>query len=243
MEPGLKVLFVITARGGSKGIPRKNIVRLGKLPLIAYKIIAAKKCNYVNRMIVSTDDVEIADVARQYGAEVPFMRPDYLASDTASSMDVIEHAMNWIDVNDNSKYDYICLLEPSSPFLTGDDLNTALDLLISRNADTLLGMKEVEVSRKFIHPLDSDGCLSFFYDEIRNINNVRRQDQQPEYTMNGCIYIARWAYFKQNHLFHSRNSIPYIMSPEKSIEIDSMIDLEFARFLVKENIIDLTEWN
>ena len=229
--------------GGSKGVPRKNIIEVGNLPLIAYKIISTKKCKYDNRLIVSTDDVEIADVARQYGAEVPFMRPDYLASDTASSMDVVNHAREWIEANDSYKYEYICLLEPSSPFLTGEDLNNALDLLISKRADTLLGMKEVEVSRKFIHPLDSDGGLAYFYDEIKNMDNVRRQDQQPEYTMNGCIYIAKWDYFKQNHLFHSRNSVPYIMPPEKSIEIDSIIDLEFARFLVKKNIIDVTEWN
>ena len=239
----MKILFVITARGGSKGVPRKNIVMLGKHPLIAYKIIAAKKCKYENRLIVSTDDEEIADIARKYGAEVPFMRPSFLASDTASSMDVVDHAMNWIEKNDNKKYDYICLLEPSSPFLTGTDLNNALDLLYSQRPDTLLGMKEVEVSRKFIHTLDSQGGLSLFFDEIKNMTGTRRQDQKAEYTMNGCIYIAKWDYFKQNHLFHSQNSLPYLMPSEKSIEIDSMMELEFARFIIEKKIIDLSEWD
>lgn len=239
----MRILFVITARGGSKGVPRKNIIELGKLPLLAYKIISAKKCKYDNRIIVSTDDEEIADVARKYGAEVPFMRPDYLASDTANSMDVVEHAMKWIENNDSNKYDYICLLEPSSPFLSGIDLNTAIDLIISKQSDTLLGMKEVEVSRKFIHTLDSNNGLSLFYDEIKNMSKVRRQDQQKEYTMNGCIYLAKWDYFIKKHLFHSENSVPYIMPSEKSVEIDSMLDLEFARFIVNNKIIDLSEWN
>lgn len=238
----MKILFVITARGGSKGVPRKNIIQLGPLPLIAYKIISAKKCKYENRIIVSTDDEEIAQVAKQYGAEVPFMRPDYLASDTASSMDVIDHAIKWVEENDSTKYDYICLLEPSSPFLTGTDLNTALDLLISKDADTLLGMKEVEVNTKFIHTLDSKNGLSLFYDEIIKMTGVRRQDQAQEYTMNGCIYAAKLEYFKKNHLFHSEKSVPYIMPTEKSVEIDSMMDLEFARFIVEKKKIDLSEW-
>lgn len=239
----MRILFVVTARGGSKGVPRKNIRIIGKLPLIAYKIISAQKCKYEHRLIVSTDDTEIAGVARKYGAEVPFMRPDYLASDTASSMDVIDHAIDWIEQNDNRQYDYICLLEPSSPFLSYIDLNEALDMIINKQADTLLGVKEVETSRRFIHTLDSNGGLSLFYNEIRGMNGTRRQDQEPEFTMNGCIYVARFPYFKQNHLFHSQNSIPYIMSIEKSVEIDSMIDYEFAKFLVEKRYIDLSLWN
>ena len=238
----LRILFVIIARGGSKGVPRKNITMVGNLPLIAYKIISVKKCKYSYRLIVSTDDDEIANVARQYGAEVPFMRPDYLASDTASSMDVVDHAIKWIETNDTNKYDYVCMLEPSSPFLTGEDLNNALDLLISKDADTLLGMKEVEVSRKFIHTLDANGGLSLFYEEIKSMTTIRRQDQQPEYTMNGCIYAAKWDYFKEKHLFHSVNSVPYIMPVEKSIEVDSMIDLEYARFVIEKGLVDISDW-
>ena len=182
---------------------------VGKFPLIAYKIIAAKKCRYESRVIVSTDDEEIAKISKDYGAEVPFMRPKELADDSASSMDVVMHAMNWISENDTESYDYICLLEPSSPFASYKDLNNALELLEKTGADTLLGMKEVEVSTRFIHTLDENGGLSEFYRAIKDQTSVRRQDQKKEYTMNGCMYIAKWDYFMKNKLFHSEKSIPF----------------------------------
>lgn len=238
----MKVLFLIAARGGSKGVPRKNIKLLGKLPLIAYKIIAAKKCQVDKRIIVSTEDCEIAKIAEQYGAEVPFMRPEELATDEASSMDVVLHAMEWVEKNDNQKYDYICLLEPSSPFATYSDLEKALHLIQESDADTLLGMKEVEVNTVFIHELDESGKLSYFYECISRLRGERRQDYKKQYTMNGCMYIAKWEYFKENRLFHSMNSVPYIMPDEKSIEIDSMYNFNIATYLVENQIIDLQLW-
>ena len=238
----MKVLFLITARGGSKGVPRKNIRKVGSLPLIAYKIRAAQGTSFDKRIIVSTEDTEIADVARKYNAEVPFVRPSELASDEASSMDVVLHAMDWIEKNDGSEYDYICLLEPSSPFATSDDLEKAINLIEKKQADTLLGMEEVGVTRNFIHELDADGKLSLFYDEIKKLNSVRRQSQAKEYTMNGCMYIARWNYFKEHKLFHSVNSVPYIMPEEQSVEIDTVTDYHFACFLVDNGIIDEKLW-
>ncbi len=238
----MRILYIVTARGGSKGIPKKNIKEIGGIPLVAYKIIAAKKTKYDKRVIVSTDSYEIAEVARQYGAEVPFMRPDYLSSDIANSMDVIVHAINWIDENDNEKYDYVCMLEPSSPFMSYSRMNEAFDIMIERDSDTMLGMKEADISSAFIHQLDDNGNMSIHYESIKNMKSVRRQDQAKEYTMNGCIYAAKYEYFKKNRLFHSKKSVPYIMPEELSIEIDTPINLEFARFLVEKHIIDLSEW-
>lgn len=238
----MKVLFLITARGGSKGVPRKNIKKVGSLPLIAYKIRAAQKVDIDKKIIVSTDDDEIAEVAKLYGAEVPFMRPAYLASDEASSMDVVVHAMDWVEKNSFEKYDYICLLEPSTPFTTPTDLTNALELISKKDADTLLGMREVSVTRNFIHQLDYNGGLSLFYNEIKNLSSVQRQAQTKEYTMNGGMYIAKWEYFKENHLFHSIKSVPYIMPERQSIEIDTMDDYLYACFLVEKNIIDENIW-
>ncbi len=238
----MNILYLITARGGSKGVPRKNIREIAGLPLIAYKIIAAQKCGYEGRIIVSTDDEEIAEVAKKYGAEVPFMRPDYLASDTASSMDVVEHAVKWLDENDEKKYDYICLLEPSSPFATPKDLHDALEKIIDNDADTLLGMKEVDVSRRFIWELDDRGGLSNFYNAIYGDDRVRRQDQKPEYTMNGCMYIAKMSYFRKNKIFHSTNSLPYIMPEERSTEIDDMNQFNFATYCAENGLVDISLW-
>lgn len=238
----MNVLFVVTARGGSKGVPRKNLRMVGKFPLVAYKIIAAKKCGVNKRIIVSTDDKEIADVSRKYGAEVPFMRPDYLATDSASSMDVVEHAMQWVKHNDGVKYDYVCMLEPSSPFASYIDLNNAFELLRKSDADTLLGMKEVGVNKIFIHSLDDSNKLSHFYYAIKDLNSVRRQDQKKEYTMNGCMYIAKWDYFEKYKLFHSKNSIPYFMTDESSIEIDTLYDYRIACYIAENSMIDLRLW-
>ncbi len=238
----MRILYVVTARGGSKGVPKKNVKEIGGLPLVAYKIISAKRTKFEKRIIVSTDDNEIAEVSKRYGAEVPFIRPDYLASDTASSMDVVSHAIEWIDNNDMQKYDYVCMLEPSSPFMSYRQMDEALDMMIERDADTMLGMKLVDVSSVFIHPLDNNGHLSNHYNAIRNMKSVRRQDQVPEYTMNGCIYVAKYEYFKNNKSFHSVNSVPYIMPEEFSIEIDSPLNLLFARFLAENGAIDLSDW-
>lgn len=238
----MKVLFVVAARGGSKGVPRKNIRLLGGMPLIAYKIVSAQKCYYEHRIIVSTDDEEIANIAKGYGADVPFMRPKELSGDTVSSIDVVLHAMDWITKNDSEKYDYVCLLEPSSPFASYADLNASLKLIEEKQADTLLGMKEVEVSSDFIHALDKHGGLSEFYYTIENMTSIRRQDQKQEYTMNGCMYIARWDYFVKNKQFHSVNSIPYIMPEERSIEIDTLLDYEIACMFVDKGIVDIGLW-
>lgn len=238
----MKVLFVIAARGGSKGVPRKNIIMVGVLPLIAYKIIAAKKCKFEKRIIVSTDDEEIAGISREYGAEVPFMRPDELASDSASSADVVLHAMDWVSENSEEIYDYVCLLEPSSPFASYKDLDKALELMEEAGADTLLGMKEAGVTRNFIHSFDRNGKLSKFYYEVKDLKSIRRQDQEKEYTMNGCMYIAKWDYFMKNRLFHSENSMPYVMPEESSVEIDNMLDYKVACKIVEDGLVDINLW-
>lgn len=238
----MKVLFVITARGGSKGVPRKNIRLLGGIPLVAYKIIAAKKCRYDKRIIVSTDDEEIARVSRDYGAEVPFLRPSQLATDSAASMDVVLHTMSWVGENDEEKYDYVCLLEPSSPFASYRDLDEAIRQIREKNADTLLGMKEAPVSTNFIHSLDDRGGLSNFYYAVKDLQSVRRQDQKKEYTMNGCMYIAKWDYLIENHMFHAKNSLPYVMQEEESIEIDTWLDFEMATKVIDDGYIDIKLW-
>lgn len=238
----IRCLYIVTARGGSKGVPGKNIKMLGGIPLLAYKIISAKRCKYKGRIIVSTDDKEIAETAGKWGGEVPFMRPDALASDEADSMDVVEHAVEWIETHDDSSYDYIVLLEPSSPFASYADFDSAIDKIIETNADTLLGMKEVEANTCFIHTLDEQGGLSLFYNEIKKMRDVRRQAAPPQYTMNGCIYIAKWDYFKKNKMFHSSCSVPYIMDGPHSIEIDCPEDYEYAKYLVEAGRIDISPW-
>ena len=234
----MKVLFIITARGGSKGIPKKNIKILGKLPLIAYNIISAQKCNIKKRIIVSTDDPEIAEVALRYGAEVPFKRPKELATDEASSIDVVIHAMEWIEENDKEFYDYVCLLQPAAPFVTYKNIEEAIEIIQKNNSDTLLGVKEADMNTVFIHELDENGKLSYHYGAIQRLSSLRRQDMKKQYMLNGCIYIAKWEYMKVNKTFHGTNSEPYIMPRKQSIDIDNMEDFEMAEWMIKNKMVE-----
>lgn len=239
----MNILFLITARGGSKGVPNKNIQEISGIPLLVYKAIAAKKSNYCTRLIISTDSEKIADVAKKYNIEIPFIRPSYLATDEANSMDVITHAMEWIENNDTIKYDAICLLEPSSPFLTYQDINNSVQLFKEKDALGVLGVKQVEVNSIFVSEIDEDLCMKKHYYQMKSYYNTRRQDLKPQYTMNGAIYLADWNYIKENRTFHGERTFAYIMPNERSIEIDSMLDLEYSRFLVKSNIVDKKLWD
>lgn len=238
----MNILFLILARGGSKGVPKKNISEICGIPLLGYKAIAAKKSQYCSKIIISTDSIEIAEVAKKFGVEVPFIRPDYLATDKSSSIDSIIHAMEWIEKNDSKIYDAVFLLEPSSPFLTAEDVNMSVEMFIKKKALGVLGVKEVDVSSRFIAEIGKDLNMEEHYMKIKGMKSLRRQDLKKEYTMNGALYIADWNYMKEYRSFHSERTYAYIMPKERSIEIDDMNDLYYAKFLIESNIIDRKSW-
>ncbi|MCI0533120.1 acylneuraminate cytidylyltransferase family protein, partial [bacterium] len=136
----IKTLGIITARGGSKGIPRKNIKELMGKPLIAYTILAAKGSALLSRAIVSTDDAEIAEIARMHGADVPFMRPAELAEDASTSIAVVQHAVSWIRENENEIYDYVMILQPTSPLRTAEDIDACIKIADETHADSVMSM-------------------------------------------------------------------------------------------------------
>ena len=238
----MKVLFLVTARGGSKGVPRKNIRKLNGLELIGYKIISAKKTRVEKRIILSTDDEEIAKIGKQYGAEVPFMRPKELASDTASSVDAVIHAMDWVEKNDETKYDIVFLLEPSSPFGTFIDFEKALKLLNEHYVDNVVGVRKTEPNSIFIVPLAEDGSLKILGERIKKLNFVYRQHFKDEYTPNGTLYCSKWNKFKENKTFYTEKTFPIIQDEHYSIEIDCVRNLEFAEYIVDKKLIDLDFW-
>lgn len=240
----MKVLFLIAARGGSKGVPRKNIKVVGDFPLIAYKIFSAKQSKYCSRLIVSTDDNEITDVARKYGAEVPFVRPEELASDATSSMEVVKHAIEWIESETDERYDAMMLLEPSSPFAKSVDYDRAINLLMKNDANVVLGMREVEVNSCFIGNLDVKGRLPKIIDNISQIRSYRRQDVEQEYTMNGAFYLAKWDFLKKYNDFYvdRENTYGVVMDRYHSIEIDELIDLKWAEFLFDKGYLNSSDW-
>jgi len=242
----MKVLFLITARGGSKGVPGKNLKEICGISLVGYKAISAKKSKYCKRLIISTDSHDIQNDAEKYGVEIPFMRPTELATDTAKSAQVVSHAMNWIEEQGEDKYDAVMLLEPASPFAQAADYDAAIDLLIEKNANAVVGVRSLKVGSLVMGPMDDTGRLTTILEKLHASREMtgRRQLMPKEVTMNGALYVFRWEYFmKHQWIYHDISGVyGYLMDEYHSTEIDEPIDLEWARFIVEKGYIDQGEW-
>jgi N-acylneuraminate cytidylyltransferase/CMP-N,N'-diacetyllegionaminic acid synthase len=240
----MNVLFLITARGGSKGIPSKNLREIGGLSLVGYKAISARKSKYCKRLIISTDSPEIQENARRFGVEVPFTRPAELATDTASSAEVIAHAMAWIEKETGEHYDAVMLLEPSSPFARSFDYDNAIELMGKYDANAVVGVRPVEVSSIYVGPLDEQGRMTEIIDQMKRAQSGRRQEMRPECTPNGALYLFKWESFNQHRdIYHDREgTYGYIMDRFYSVEIDEPIDLHWAEFLVRNGYVDIAHW-
>jgi len=226
------ILGLIPARGGSKELPKKNIRPLLGKPLIAWTIEQAKASRYVDRVIVSTDDEEIAEIVKQYGAEVPFMRPKELARDDIPGIDVVFHAMNWFIKNENKQYDLIILLQPTSPLRTAEDIDKAIELLFFKKAKAIVSVCEVDHHPLWTNALPENGCMKNFI--RKEIINKNRQELPTFYRLNGAIYLAYCNYIKEQKGFFGEETFAYIMPKERSVDIDSELDLKLAEILMKE---------
>lgn len=226
------MIALIPARGGSKGLPGKNIKNLHGKPLIAYTIEAALKSKYISRVIVTTDSKDIAEVAQKYGAEVPFMRPDYLAEDTSSALDVYIHAVDYIKEDMKKDIDKFIVLLPTAPLRDSNDIDEAVELFNKIGSSTLVSMKEAETPITWYHLMDSNGKVKnagFGNDEaIKN-----RQMNDPYYIPNGAIYILDYKLLKEKRTYYDENTVAYVMSAEKSIDIDYELDFKIVDFLLK----------
>ncbi len=224
-----QVLAIIPARGGSKGLPGKNIKQLCGRPLIAWSINAAANCNYIDKIIVSTDYKEIAEISKQYGAEVPFMRPAELSGDGTATIDVILHAIDWLDKYQNYRPEYIVLLQPTSPLRRTEDVNGAIRILKDKKAEAVVSVCRTDHHPWWSNTLPSDGRMINFIK--KDILNKPRQDLPVFYRLNGAIYIARTDYICKNNGFMGQNTFAYKMSKEHSIDIDSALDFKLAEYL------------
>lgn len=239
-----EVLFVIIARGGSKGVPRKNLQRVGGQSLIGCKAVSARRSSHCARLILSSEDPEIQDEARRLGVEVPFTRPAELAGDAASSDDVVLHAMEWIERHEGRRYDAVMMLEPASPFARADHYDAAVAMMRARGANAVLGVREVDVASVFTGPLGADGSLAAVAAKVRALSGLRRQDQAPEVTMNGALYLMRWDWYRtaRSRYADPENTYGLLMDRAHSMEIETPIDLTVARALVSEGRIDMAPW-
>jgi N-acylneuraminate cytidylyltransferase/CMP-N,N'-diacetyllegionaminic acid synthase len=237
MYKGKKTLGVITARGGSRAIPRKNIKELCGKPLIAYTIEAARQSKYLTRCIVSTDDEEIAEVSRRYGAEIPFMRPSELAQDNSTSMEVVLHALRWLKENENSPgeghFDYLMILQPTSPLRTAEDIDACIEKIVTTDADSVISMMELtDFSIKKLKRIEDDLILPFLEEEGRE--STPRHKLSSVYKRNGAaIYLTKTELIERGDLFGAI-SRPYLMPRERSVDINEPVDFELAEFWMRK---------
>jgi CMP-N,N'-diacetyllegionaminic acid synthase len=238
-----KILFLMVARGGSKGIPKKNISKIGGISLVGIRALSARNKSYFSRLIMSTDDEEIADEARAYSIEVLFMRPGHLAGDNSSSVDVVKHAIEWVEKNDKAKYDAIFLAEPSSPFCRPCDIEMAIDIYETSHPDLVVSVVQNKVHPIHMGTLDRDGDFSEVSSRLANLPTGNRQQHKPHFIMNGCVYLFGWDYFKrENGIFPRKGkTIAFEMPELHSIEIDEKIELDLARYFVDQGKIDFNE--
>jgi CMP-N,N'-diacetyllegionaminic acid synthase len=244
MAPSIETLFLLVGRGGSKGLPGKNLLEIGGLSLVGYKARSALRSCYCSRLIVSSDNREIQSEARRHGAEVLFTRPAELATDTASSNDVVLHAMDWVEKNEGRTYDAIMLLEPSSPFARSDHYDRAVELFVAHKADLVVGIRETEVSSIFVGPIGRDGSISAIVEKMLGAQALRRQDQAPEVTMNGAFYLIRWNAMRSHRKIYADPAASYgiLMDRLHSIEIETAADLAYASYVVEKGVLDLSPW-
>lgn len=224
-----RVLAVIPARGGSKRLPRKNILPLGGKPLIAWTIEAAKNSQYIDEFIVSTDDDEISRISMEYGSKV-LVRSKELSTDTATSIDVVLHAVNSM----REQYDYVILLQPTSPLRDSKDIDGAIEFLFKKDARAVISVCETDHPPLWSNTLPENGNMDDFIRE--EVKGKRSQDLPTYYRLNGAIYIVETKYMeKEKTFFLKRKTHAYIMEKEKSIDIDNQVDFEIASFCMARN--------
>lgn len=233
----MRILGVIPARGGSKGVPGKNIRPILGKPLIAYTIETALKSEMVTDVVVTTDSEEIQKIALEFGALCPFLRPDELATDTALAVPTIQHAVGEMEARKDVKYDYIIMLQPTSPLKTAEDLDGALNKLMNEKADGIISVVDVDNNhpmkmKKFLGDDARSGQLVDY--EKPPYENCPRQHLPPVYIVNGAFYATKRDVFMNDNTFQGEHCIGYIMSPERSVNIDTPFDFLLAEHTLKE---------
>lgn len=226
------ILAIIPARGGSKGVPRKNIRLLAGLPLIVHTILAARGSGGISRLILTTDSAEIADIARQYGVEVPFMRPAELAQDDTPGLLPLLHAVRWVMEHENYFPDYILELVPTSPLRTTADIDAAISLIIEKNADSVVSLTPAGQHPCWAKRVDEHGKIKPFI--ATGLAERRRQDLPPAYALHGAIKIARREMLLERASWYTDNTCAYVMPQERSLEIDTEWDFKLAGWVLRE---------
>lgn len=232
MKP--KILAIIPARGGSKSIPRKNLTLLGDKPLIAHTIQVALAASSITKAVVITDDLEIANVSRLYNAEVPLILPSELAQDESPITQALMYAIPKIQ-SESEIFEYLLLLQPTSPFRSVFDIETAIESMLERHSDSLVSVSIVDRHPYWMKIVNQDGYLENFFQTTQS--NKRRQDLPVIYALNGAIYLIKLEKFLISENFYTENTLAYIMPPERSLDIDRPWDLHLANLILSHNSV------
>jgi len=226
------MISIIPARGGSKGIPRKNIRLLGGKPLIAYTIEAALQAKSVNRVFVSTEDLEIAEIAKKCGAEIPFMRPKELATDVSSPTDVYIYTIKQLEKVLNKKIESFIALLPTSPLRIGRDIDRAVKIFLEKKADSVISVNEAPHPPSWFLKLNENGVLTNFFNKTMSMKN--RQEEIKAYIPNGAIYVLKTGIIRNKKTYYTDKTYAYLLPPERSIDIDNPMDFALAEILIRK---------
>lgn len=231
MYKGKSIIAVIPARAGSKRLPNKNIRKLRGKPLIAHTIKQAKRSRYIDEVVVSTDSKRIAAIAKRYGASVPFMRPSRLASDSAKTVDVLLHVVDWYGARLRA-YDVVVLLQPTSPLRNVSDIDKAIKLLFTKRALAIVSVCLAEHNPCWMDILPKNGSMKEY---VKNKTLRKRSQDLPNYyRINGAVYVIYSEALRKMNDFYGDRTFAYVMPSERSVDIDSELDLSFAEYLAKK---------
>ena len=231
-----KLLAIIPARGGSKRLPSKNVLELAGKPLIAWTIEAALKSKYVDQVVVSTNDKDISNISSQYGADVPFIRPNNISLDHSNLVEVVEHALKKLEES-GCHYEYVILLQPTSPFRTSKHIDAAVELLVKRNSSAIISVTKAINNPLWVNTIPENGSMDNFLQE--NYKNKSSQDLPTFYEANGAIYLINSRkILEENTFFLKKGVFSYEMDRISSIDIDTSHDFLVASLIAGNNTIE-----
>lgn len=231
----MKIIAIIPARGGSKRIPRKNIKLLCGKPLISYAIAAAKESKYINRIIVSTEDQEIAKIAKRCKAEVPFIRPVELAQDDSTSLTVLQHAVKYLETNEGYIPDLIILIQSTSPFVLTSDIDRAVEKIVETKSNSCVSICEISERPEWMFTLDEVDKIKPFLKKKNNV--IIRKKLEKLFRLNGAVYVVkRDTLMKNDNIIDVKSCAGVIMPPERSIDIDKPVDFLISEVIMKHSL-------
>lgn len=229
MKDGRRILAVVLARGGSKGLPGKNLMPLGDKPMVAWSVAAARESRLVDRAVISTDDPAIGEAARAAGGEVPFLRPPELARDESTVHEAMVHALDQL----GQPFDYVVALQATSPLRVAADIDGAIEACHAAGATTCISVVSAPKSLYWSFAIDGNGRLKPAMEN--QWQTSRRQELPPVYLPNGAVYVARADWYRANLTFFGPDTVPYVMPPERSLEVDSALDMTLISALFTGN--------